>query len=64
MMDAVFTFLIDVVSFYIGRFYLLILTLGKHKAEIGDRNSVLVSLFGGIVTLALVVGLFSWLNSD
>jgi hypothetical protein len=63
MMDAVFSFLIDVVAFYLGRLYLLILTLGKYKAEIGDRNSLLVSLFGGVVTVAWVVGLLSWLNS-
>jgi hypothetical protein len=64
MMDAVFTFLIDVAAFYSGRFYLQILTLGKYKAEIGGRNSLLVSLFGGLVTLALIVGLFSWLSLD
>ncbi|MBZ0069716.1 MAG: hypothetical protein K8F26_12985 [Thiobacillus sp.] len=63
MLDAVFNFLIDVVAFYLGRFYLLILTLGKYKAEMGDRNSLLVSLFGGVVTFAWAVGLFSWLNS-
>lgn len=64
MMDAVFAFLIDVAVFYLGRFYLQILSLGKYKAEIGGRHSLLVSLFGGLVTLALLVGAFSWLNSD
>ncbi|MDA8259561.1 MAG: hypothetical protein M0Z99_28645 [Betaproteobacteria bacterium] len=62
MLDALFSFLVDVVAFYLGRFYLLILTLGRYKADIGGRNSMMVSLFGGVVTLLLFIGFFSWIN--
>lgn len=63
MLDAIFTFLSEVVAFYLGRFYLQVMTLGRYKADIQGRHAPMVSLFGGIVTFAIVLGCFAWLNA-
>lgn len=64
MLDAVFTFLFEVIAFHLGRLYLRVLTLGRFTPSIGDRSQPLVSLFGGLVTLALIVGLVTWLHQS
>jgi hypothetical protein len=64
MLDAVFVFLSEVVAFHLGRFYLSGLTLGRFKPSIGDRSQPLVSLFGALTTLALIVGIAIWVNGS
>ena len=63
MLDAVFYFLFEVIAFHLGKFYLAVLTLGRYKPKIDDRSEPLVSLFGAIVTIALVVGI-AWTNNS
>ncbi len=62
MLDALFTFLSDVIAFYLGRFYLQVLTLGRYKIDIQSRHAPMVSLFGAIVTFAVILGFFAWFN--
>ena len=62
MLDAAFAFLSEVVAFHLGRFYLLALTLGRFKPRMGDRSQPLVSLFGALTTLALIVGMGIWMH--
>lgn len=64
MLDAVFNFLFEVIAFHLGRFYLLALTLGRFNPSIGDRSQPLVSLLGGLVTLALIIGIAIWINQS
>ena len=62
MLDAIFYFLSEIVAFHLGRFYLAIITFGRCKPKIGDTSQPLVSLFGGILTIVLIVGVFAWIN--
>lgn len=62
MIDALVHFLFEVVVFYLGRLYLSILTLGRYRPKLDDRNQPMVSLFGGIITLAIFIGIGVWLN--
>jgi hypothetical protein len=62
MLDSVFDFLSEVVAFHLGRFYLLILTFGRYKPKIGDTSQPLVSLFGGVLTIVLLVAVIAWIN--
>jgi len=55
MLDAMLDFLGEVIAFHLGRLYLLALTLGRFNPKIGDRSQPLVSLFGGIFTIFLIV---------
>ena len=64
MLDAVFAFLSEVIAFHLGRLYLSGLTLGRFKPRIGDRSQPLVSLFGALTTLALIVGIAIWVNAS
>jgi hypothetical protein len=64
MLDAMFSFIFEVIAFHLGRFYLLALTFGRFNPCMGDRSQPLVSLFGGLVTLALLVGLAIWVNQS
>lgn len=64
MLDAVFVFFSEGIAFHLGRFYLLGLTLGRFKPSIGDRGQPLVSLFGVLTTLALIVGTAIWVNGS
>jgi hypothetical protein len=64
MIDAVFDFLFEVIAFQLGRFYLWGLTLGRFKPSIGDRSQPLVSLFGGLTTLAFIVGIAILINQS
>lgn len=64
MLGAVFNVLFEVIAFHLGRFYLLTLTLRRFDARIGDRSQPLVSLFGGLVTLALLIGIAIWTNQS
>ena len=57
MLDAIFYFLSEVIAFHLGRFYLGLLTLGRYKPKFGDTSQSLVSLFGGLVTFALVISI-------
>lgn len=62
MLNAFFDFLSEVVSVHLGRFYLAIITFGRYKPKIDDASQPLVSLFGGTVTIILIVGIFAWAN--
>lgn len=64
MLDAAFNFFVDVIAFHLGRFYLLVLTLGRFKPSIGDRSQPLVSLLGVLVTVVLIVGVATSLNQS
>jgi len=63
MLDVIFSFLSEVVAFHLGRLYLRVLTLGRFNPVISDRSQPLVSLFGGIVTFAFVIGIAMRLNN-
>lgn len=62
MLDAIFDFLSEVVAFHLGRLYIAIITFGRFKPKIGDTSQSLVSLFGGALTIVLIVGIFTWIN--
>lgn len=62
MLNAFFDFLSEFVAFHLGRFYLAIITFGRYKPKIDDTSQPLVSLFGGTVTIILIVGIFAWAN--
>ena len=62
MLDAIFSFLSEVVAFHLGKLYLAIITFGRYKPKIGDTSQPLVSLFGGLLTIILIVGVFAWIN--
>jgi hypothetical protein len=62
MLDALANFLFEVVAFHLGRLYLRILTFGRYTPKTNDRSQPLVSLFGGFVTIAFIVGVGAWLN--
>lgn len=64
MLEAVFDFLFEVIAFHLGRFYLSVLTLGRFNPSIDDRSQPLVSLFGGLVTLALLISIAIWINQS
>jgi hypothetical protein len=64
MLDAVFAFLSEVIAFRLGRLYLSGLTLGRFNPRAGDRSQPLVSLFGALTTLALIVGIAIWVNAS
>jgi hypothetical protein len=60
MLEAAFAFFSEVIAFQFGRLYLWALTLGRFKPSLGDRSQPFVSLFGGLITLVLIVGIASW----
>jgi hypothetical protein len=60
MLETAFAFFSEVITFQLGRFYLWAATLGRFKPSLGDRSQPLVSLFGGLTTLVLIVGIASW----
>lgn len=60
MLEAAFAFFSEVIAFQFGRLYLWALTLGRVKPSLGDRSQPLVSLFGGLITVSLTVGIASW----
>ena len=62
MQDTVLDFLSEVAAFRLGRLYLAIITFGRYQPKIGDTSQPLVSLFGGLLTIVLVVGTMAWIN--
>lgn len=62
MLDAVVEFLLELVCFRLGKFYLRVLTLGRYRFDPDKSNPVMVSAFGGFATLCLLVGLLSAAN--
>jgi hypothetical protein len=56
MLEAVFYLVSEVITFHFGRLCLGVLTLGRYKPKIGDTSQGMVSLFGALVAIALVLG--------
>ena len=62
MLEIVFDFLTEVVFFHLGKLYLAVVTLGRYKPKINDTSQPLVTLFGAIVTIGLLVGIVAWIS--
>jgi hypothetical protein len=63
MLDAIAQFISEVVAFHLGRFYIFIFTLGQVKVNTNSPSQPLISLFGGMLTLAIIVSVGIWLNN-
>jgi hypothetical protein len=63
VLEAIFSFLIEVIAFQLGRLYLRILTFGRVNPDLNSRNQLLVSLFGGVTTFAIIVGIGIWAHN-
>lgn len=63
MLENIADFVLDVVAFQLGRFYLFVLSLGQVKVDAETRHQPFVSLVGAVLTLAMIVGLGIWLNN-
>jgi hypothetical protein len=62
MLDAVFNFLFEVIAFHLGQFYLRVLTFGRFSPSIHARSQPLVSLFGALFTLVLLIAIGIGIN--
>lgn len=61
MIDLIVDFLGNVLFFFLGRFYLRLLTFGRYNPSRDDcKNPLLVSLFGFLITFILVIGTVLW----
>ena len=63
LIQTTFCFLSEVIAFRLGRFYLRILTLGRFKPELNDTSQPLVSFFGALITLAIIIFIAIQINN-
>lgn len=61
MIDLLVDFLGNILFFFLGRFFLRLLTLGRYDPSRENcKSPLLVSLFGFFVTFILVIGTVLW----